>query len=35
MNRFGGAAIFQLSNSATELEAPMGSNMLVTFMLPE
>ena len=31
----GGAAIFRLSNYAAELEAPLGSNMLVTFALPE
>ena len=31
----GGAAIFRLSNYAVELEAPLGSNMLVTFALPE
>ena len=31
----GGAAIFRLSNYAPELEAPLGSNMLVTFALPE
>ena len=30
----GGAAIFRMSNYAPELEAPMGSNMLVTFALP-
>ena len=30
----GGAAIFRMSNYAAELEAPMGSNMLVTFALP-
>ena len=30
----GGSSIFQLSNYASELEAPMGSNMLVTFALP-
>ena len=32
---FGGASIFRLSNYAAELEAPSGSNMLVTFTLPE
>ena len=31
----GGASIFQLNNYASELEAPMGSNMIVTFALPE
>ena len=31
----GGAPVFQLRNYAAELEAPMGSNMLVTFALPE
>ncbi|MEE2637533.1 MAG: PQQ-binding-like beta-propeller repeat protein [Acidobacteriota bacterium] len=31
----GGAAIFRLSNYAPELEAPLGSNMLVTFALPD
>ena len=31
----GGAAIFRLRNYAPELEAPLGSNMLVTFALPE
>ena len=30
----GGAAVVRLSNYATDLEAPMGSNMLVTFALP-
>ena len=30
----GGAAIFRMNNYAPELEAPMGSNMLVTFTLP-
>ena len=30
----GGASVFQLSNYTPELEAPMGSNMLVTFALP-
>ena len=30
----GGAAIFRMNNYASELEAPMGSNMLVTFALP-
>ena len=30
----GGASIFKLSNYASELEAPMGSNMIVTFALP-
>ena len=30
----GGASVFRLSNYATDLEAPMGSNMLVTFALP-
>ncbi|MYD88121.1 MAG: hypothetical protein F4Y14_19305 [Acidobacteria bacterium] len=30
----GGAAIFRMSNYAPELEAPMGSNVLVTFALP-
>ena len=31
----GGAAIFQMRNYAPELEAPIGSNMLVTFTLPD
>ena len=31
----GGAAIFRMSNYAPELEAPIGSNMLVTFTLPD
>lgn len=31
----GGAAIFRMSNYAPELEAPIGSNMLVTFALPD
>jgi alcohol dehydrogenase (cytochrome c) len=30
----GGAAIFRMDNYAPELEAPLGSNMLVTFALP-
>ena len=30
----GGAAIFRMDNYAPELEAPIGSNMLVTFALP-
>ena len=30
----GGSAIFQLSNYASELEAPLGSNLIVTFALP-
>ncbi len=30
----GGGGYFRLSNYATELEAPLGSNMLVTFTLP-
>ncbi len=31
----GGAAIFRMNQYAPELEAPIGSNMLVTFALPE
>mgnify|MGYP002877331857 FL=1 len=31
----GGAAIFRMDNYAPELEAPIGSNMLVTFALPD
>ena len=31
----GGAAIFRMDQYAPELEAPIGSNMLVTFALPE
>ena len=31
----GGASVFQLTNYAAELEAPAGSNMRVTFTLPE
>ncbi|MDP7340146.1 MAG: PQQ-binding-like beta-propeller repeat protein, partial [Vicinamibacterales bacterium] len=31
----GGAAIFRMSNYAPELEAPLGSNVLVTFALPD
>ena len=31
----GGAAIFHMRNYAPELEAPIGSNMLVTFTLPD
>ena len=31
----GGASLFRLTNYAAELEAPVGSNMLVTFALPE
>ena len=31
----GGAAIFRLRNYAPELKAPLGSNMLVTFALPD
>ena len=31
----GGASVFRLTNYAAELEAPAGSNMLVTFTLPE
>ena len=31
----GGASLFRLTNYAAELEAPAGSNMLVTFTLPE
>ena len=30
-----GAAIFRMDNYAPELEAPIGSNMLVTFALPD
>ena len=30
----GGSSIFQLSNYASELEAPLGSNLIVTFALP-
>ncbi len=33
LDRHGG--YFRLSNYATELEAPLGSNMLVTFTLPD
>ena len=31
----GGSSIFRLTNYAAEMEAPMGSNMLVTFVLPD
>ena len=31
----GGAEVFRMSNYAPELEAPIGSNMLVTFTLPD
>ena len=31
----GGGGYFRLNNYAAELEAPIGSNMLVTFMLPD
>ena len=31
----GGSSIFRLTSYAAEMEAPMGSNMLVTFVLPD